>query len=423
MAGATDIIVIGAGVIGISIALEIQARGRQVHVIDALGVCAGASQGNAGAFAFSDVLPLATPRIIRQAPYWLLNPMGPLSIPLSYVPQISPWLWKFWRASRPSKFAQAVSAQSELMNLSRAALERQIKRVDGEHLMRREGQLQLYDTKRSFDNSLTDWELRKSHGIAFDLVQSAGALADIQPGLAAQFKYGVYTPDWMNTVNPKSWVAHLADRFIQGGGTLSIGKVNSIAFGETGVSVETDTYTIGVRQIVVAAGAHSHQLARTLGDIIPLETERGYNTTLPKGAFELNTHLTFADHGFVVSKIDDGVRVGGSVELGGLKMQPNYRRATHLLNKAAGFLPALNTHGGKQWMGFRPSLPDSLPVISRSKKSRNVIYAFGHGHLGLTQAAATAEIAADLATDTPTPIGIAPFAASRFERIKHAYPT
>ncbi|MEP3296128.1 NAD(P)/FAD-dependent oxidoreductase [Tateyamaria sp.] len=422
MGETTDIIIIGAGVIGISVALEMQARGRQVHVIDAERVGAGASQGNAGAFAFSDVLPLATPRIMRHAPRWLLDPMGPLSVPPSYALRIAPWLWKFWRASRPSKFAQSVSAQSDLMALSQAALERQIKRVDGEHLMRREGQLQLYDTKRSFDGSLAEWDLRKSLGIAFDLIQSAGALADIQPGLATQFQYGVYTPDWMNTVNPKTWVAYLANSFVQGGGTISIGKAQKIAVDEVNVSVDTDTKTIHAGQIVVAAGAHSHQLARTIGDIIPLETERGYNTTLPTGAFDLNTHLSFADHGFVVSKIDEGVRVGGSVELGGLTAPPNYKRATHLLNKAAKFLPTLDTNRGAQWMGFRPSLPDSLPVISRSNKSRNVIYAFGHGHLGLTQAAATAEIAADIANDTPTPVGIAPFAANRFMRIKHAYP-
>ncbi|MGI9368985.1 MAG: NAD(P)/FAD-dependent oxidoreductase, partial [Ruegeria sp.] len=141
---------------------------------------------------------------------------------------------------------------------------------------------------------------------------------------------------------------------------------------------------------------------------------RGYNTTLPAGAFDLRTHLTFGSHGFVVTRINGGVRVGGAVELGGLKLRPNYKRADTLLRKAAHFLPGLNTDGGTQWMGFRPSLPDSLPVIGSSPKSGNVIYAFGHGHLGLTQAAGTAELVASIAEGGKTAISVEPYSATRF---------
>lgn len=165
---------------------------------------------------------------------------------------------------------------------------------------------------------------------------------------------------------------------------------------------------------MVAAGAWSHSLARTLGDKIPLETERGYNTTLPAGAFDLRTHLTFASHGFVVSRINGGVRVGGAVELGGLKLPANYRRAEVLLQKAVSFLPGLDPTGGQQWMGFRPSLPDTLPVIGRASQAPRVIYAFGHGHLGLTQSAATAELIADLIAHKPTAIALHPFRPDRF---------
>jgi D-amino-acid dehydrogenase len=155
-------------------------------------------------------------------------------------------------------------------------------------------------------------------------------------------------------------------------------------------------------------------LAKHLGDHIPLETERGYNTTLPKGAFDLRTHLTFGGHGFVVSRINDGLRVGGAVELGGLELGPNYKRADALLAKAGQFLPDLDISGGTQWMGFRPSLPDSLPVIDRSANTPAVLYAFGHGHLGLTQSAGTAELVADLVTNATPTIDLSRFTASRF---------
>ena len=155
-------------------------------------------------------------------------------------------------------------------------------------------------------------------------------------------------------------------------------------------------------------------LAQAIGDDIPLETERGYNTTFSPGHFDLKTHLTFADHGFVVSKVGSKVRVGGAVELGGLSAPPNFDRSKILLSKAKQFLPNMDMVDGEEWMGFRPSMPDSLPVIGNSPKQSRVIYAFGHGHLGLTQSAATAELVRDSILGKPWPIASAPFSPERF---------
>jgi D-amino-acid dehydrogenase len=165
---------------------------------------------------------------------------------------------------------------------------------------------------------------------------------------------------------------------------------------------------------VLAAGAFSHHLARTAGVKIPLETERGYNTTLPAGAVDLRCQVTFGGHGFVISKLSSGIRVGGAVELGGLKLPPNYARADAMLTKAKRFLPALDTSNGVQWMGFRPSMPDSLPAIGQLPGQPNTICAFGHGHLGLTQSAGTAEIVADLLVAAAPRVDLTPFAPSRF---------
>ena len=169
--------------------------------------------------------------------------------------------------------------------------------------------------------------------------------------------------------------------------------------------------------MVVAAGAFSHRIARTLGERIPLETERGYNTTLPPGAFDLRTQVTFGGHGFVVSRLSTGIRVGGAVELGGLNLPPNFRRSDAMLKKAKAFLPALKTENGVQWMGFRPSLPDSLPAIGRARATPRVTYAFGHGHLGLTQSAGTARLVADLLTGRTPAIDLAAFSPQRFKRL------
>ncbi len=157
-----------------------------------------------------------------------------------------------------------------------------------------------------------------------------------------------------------------------------------------------DGRLVEARSVVIAAGAWSHLLAKQLGDSIPLETERGYNTTLPSSAFDVKRQLIFGGHGFVITPLATGLRVGGAVEFGGLKRPPNFARSKAMLEKAKRFLPGLDPSGGREWMGYRPSLPDSLPVIGQARNAPNVFYAFGHGHLGLTQAAATGRLIRDL---------------------------
>lgn len=409
-----DVIVIGAGIIGISAALELQRRGHAVRVLDREDVAAGASAGNAGAFAFTDIVPLATPGIMRKAPKWLLDPLGPLSVPPAYALRIAPWMLRFWRASWKDRYTSAITAQAALMEVSRAALERQVVAVDGEALMLRKGQLQLYEGEREYRASLDGWDLRRRLGIAFDVLDGPGAIAEVQPGLSPRFTHGVFTPGWMSTTDPRAWTEHLARVFRDKGGVIDRAEIQAVAqTGET-VTLTTASGPVTADHVVIAAGAFSHRLTRTLGDKLPLETERGYNTTLPPGAFDLRTQLTFGGHGFVVSKIAGGVRVGGAVELGGLKLPPNFKRADALLHKAAKFMPGLKTTGGTQWMGFRPSLPDSLPVIGTAPRAPNVVYAFGHGHLGLTQSAGTAELVADLVEGAASPLSLAPYAPTRF---------
>lgn len=409
-----QVVVIGAGVIGITTALELQRRGHSVLVVDRKGVAAETSAGNAGAFAFSEVEPLATPGIMRKAPMWLLDPLGPLSIPPAYALQIAPWMYRFWRASRSGRYKDALSAQAGLMELSRQALERLVPFVKAEPLLQRDGQMQLYESDAEFRASLPTWDLRREHGVEFELLKSPAAIAEKQPGLSARFTHAGFTPNWLNTTDSKKWVDHLAQVFCHRGGQIERRDVRALAPLENGVRITFSNGSLEVSKAVIAAGAWSHHIARTLGDSIPLETERGYNTTLPEGAFDLRTHLTFSRHGFVASRINGGVRVGGAVELGGLTLPPNFKRADTLLKRATEFMPGLKTEGGTQWMGFRPSMPDSLPVIGASPNALSVIYAFGHGHLGLTQSAGTAELVGAMIDAVETPISLVPYSATRF---------
>ncbi|WP_206455470.1 NAD(P)/FAD-dependent oxidoreductase [Aurantimonas marina] len=409
-----DVAIVGSGIVGISIAHALVRDGLTVTVVDREGVACGASRGNAGALAYSDVLPLASPGIMRKAPRWLLDPAGPLTIRPAYLLPIAPWLLRFWRASFPAAAARSMAAQVALMKLARSEMQRQVAETSLSHMLVSDGALELYESEAEREAARPGWDARGREGIRFEHV-GRDMIDKLQPGLDRRFSHGTFLPEWRSVTDPYDFAVALADRLRERGVSFRTREVAAIEPGEDGVVLRcAGGQAIRARQAVIAAGAWSKSLAASVGDKIPLDTERGYNTTLPSGAFDLRRHLTFGGHGFVVTRLSSGIRVGGAVEFGGLRLPPNMRRADVMLAKAKAFLPALDTTGGKKWMGYRPSLPDSLPVIGRSPRAPAVLYAFGHGHLGLTQSAATGRLISDLVAGRPTAIDVAPFRPDRF---------
>jgi D-amino-acid dehydrogenase len=281
-------------------------------------------------------------------------------------------------------------------------------------MLRSDGALELYESEHEFQASLPGWKLREEQGIEFRHVKGA-ELAELQPGLNPSFVCGTFTPNWQTVSDPYLVTKHLGESALQNGAELIIADVRKVQpVGEGAEILLGDGRRLRSRNAIVACGAWSKTFAADLGDPVPLETERGYNTTLPVSAFDLKRQLIFGGHGFVITPLSTGIRVGGAVELGGLDLPPNFRRSEIMLEKAAKFLPGLKTEGGTQWMGYRPSLPDSLPVIGPSTASRQIVYAFGHGHLGLTQCAATARLVTDLVLKRTPAVALEPFAPSRF---------
>jgi D-amino-acid dehydrogenase len=414
---ACDVLVVGAGIVGLAIALRLQREGSRVTVIDRTGVAAEASRGNAGAFALTDILPLASPGILRKAPRWLLDPLGPLSIAPAYLPRIAPWLFHFWRASFPARVKASAAAQAALMDLSITETDAMLAAAGATDMLRSDGVLHLYESEAELAASQAGWQARADHGIAFTHLHGAQAIAELQPGLSPALVAATFLPAWKTVTDPLLLTLVLARRFADLGGRLRRGEALALEPTTDGVVVPVaGGQRMTAQHVVVAAGAWSHRLARTLGERIPLETERGYNTTLPRSAFDLKRQLTFGGHGFVVTPLECGVRVGGAVEFAGLEAPPNFERSAALLAKAKRFMPGLVTQGGTQWMGFRPSLPDSLPAIGPAARDACVTYAFGHGHLGLTQAAATARLVADIVFARPAALDLSPFRPQRFTR-------
>jgi D-amino-acid dehydrogenase len=409
-----EILIVGGGIVGICCAAHLAEAGHTVTVVDRTGICEETSAGNAAALAFTDMLPLAQKGMMRNLPRWLLDPLGPLAVPPAYLPKLLPWLWRFWRAGSPKNYEASLAAQAAMMKLAEASWLELMDRSGTRDMLRGDGSLELYESEAEFRASLPGWDARARFGVAFRHLAS-DEIAAYQPGLSPAFTHATFVPGWKTVADPKllgkaiwAYAEKKGARFVQG-------RVERVGT-ETGRPVArlADGRTLAADRLVIAAGAWSHLLARQLGDAIPLETERGYNTTLPLDAFDLKRQLVFSGHGFVITPLSTGLRVGGAVELGGIDRPPNYARSKAMLTKAARFLPGLKTGGGREWMGFRPSLPDSLPVIGAAPRAPGVYYAFGHGHLGLTQAAATSRLVGDLVAGRPAVINLSPFSPQRF---------
>ncbi|MFC6689230.1 NAD(P)/FAD-dependent oxidoreductase [Jhaorihella thermophila] len=410
-----DVAVIGGGVIGLACALALAAEDRRVLLVERDRIGAGASSGNAGAFAYADILPLARPGILWRAPHWLLDPLGPLSVRPRSLPALAPWLARFALASRRACQPALIAAQAALLRLSAKALPWIADLAGARGLMRNDGQLQLYEGRRAWEAALPEWEARRAEGMAFEVLKGADAIAELQPGLSPRFTHAGFVPDWPSVSDPMTLLEAMAAAFRGRGGRIETEDVTTLAPTASG-GVELGCASgrrIQALQAVLAAGAWSADLARQAGEAVPLAAERGYNTTFSADAFDLRCQLTFPDHGFVVSRAG-GLRVGGAVELASPDAPADMRRARVLVDKARRFLPALRAESGREWMGCRPSLPDSLPVICRASRIPALVLAFGHGHLGLTQAPATARIVADLLGGRPPETDITPTAPRVF---------
>jgi D-amino-acid dehydrogenase len=408
----TDFMVVGAGIVGVCIAALLAEAGQGVTVVDRTGIVEETSSGNAAALAFAEVLPLAHKGMLAKVPGWLMDPLGPLTIRPSYLPKLAPWLIRFMRAGSTRNREASVAAQVSLMRLAQPEMLGLMQRAGAHNMLREGGCLELYENETAFKAAQAGYDLRRRYGIAVENIPKM-RIADFQPGLSERFVAAAFIPEWKNVSDPKQLGKAIWAYAERNGARFKRSVVKSVDAVGPALVLENGQ-RIEASKVVIAAGAWSHFLARQTGDRIPLETERGYNTTLPTGAFDVKRQLYFDGHGFVVTPLETGIRVGGAVELAGLDNPPNFARSKAMLDKAKRFMPGLKTEGGRQWMGYRPSLPDSLPVIGRSAASPNVLYAFGHGHLGLTQSAATARLIRDLVTGQSPAIDLAPFSPQRF---------
>ncbi len=410
------VIVVGGGIVGLCCAHHLAQRGRKVVVVDRGGAEAppGASFGNAGGIAVTECVPASVPGLWRRVPGWLLDPLGPLHLRPAQLPRLAPWLAAFLRAGRPERVRAIADALSALNSQVFAELEPLLVELGLAGQLHRVGALVLYRDEAARAADALEWEMKRARGVRAEPVGRA-EIAELEPAVGPAMTCGVFQPDWAHVDEPGAIVRALRARLAERGVAFETGEASAVTRAEgraTGVELAGGRRLQG-EAVVIAAGAWSARLA---GDPVRLESERGYNTTLPDPGVEVGRELIFGAEKFVATPLALGLRIGGGAEFAGLEAPANLRRAEALLTLATRALPGLRTDGGRAWMGHRPATPDSLPVIGSSPSTPGLFHAFGHGHLGLTQAAPTGRLIADLVTGAPPPFDPAPFSIARFGR-------
>ena len=414
MQQAQNAIVVGAGMVGLCCAYALHVRGVKVTIVDRDPAGDKTSYGNAGALAISECVPHSLPGQIWSIPKWLIDPMGPLSIRPAHIPQLIPWLLAYLGHSRKRNVAHIAKALHTINSRVSADYDPMLQAIGYADKVRDKGCIRVYDDYTSFKLSAQEWDIRKQYGQHYELL-GENDLRAMEPAIGKAKTFGVFQPQWRIMDDPKALVGSLREWLVNQGVALVAANVDALVTQDervTGVKTPTGKYLADIT--VVAAGAWSKQLAKQVGETCLLESERGYNTTLPYPNIALSHELLFAEQMFAVSPLSVGVRVGGASEFAGLTAAPNFKRSDNLLALAKRYLPELNTENGEQWMGHRPSTPDSLPVLGPSVKWQGLCYAFGHSHLGMTQAASSGQMLAEVLLEPEKGTDLTAYSIGRF---------
>lgn len=410
--------VIGAGVVGLSSAIWLQRAGHAVTLIDREPPAPGVSYehassfGNACTMAFGAALPIATPGILAQVPQMLLDREGPLSIFWRDLPALTPWLWSFLRASTPAEVSRITAVLGVLLRHAETGHASLIEEASVPNLLRQNGCLYLYRNEKDFQKASYDIDMRKREGVRMEIL-SADQIREREPKLAPLYYKGVLFSDAYSLDDPHRYALGLTDVFRRGGGKVVKGQVGRLETRSEDIRVHTESDVITADRVVVAGGAWSKELANQVGDRIRLDTERGYHVMFPGSGDLLSAPTCYPDSGFYMTPLTGGLRAAGTVELGGLGRPSRSVRTAIIEKRARTLLPELGP-AGSTWLGFRPSMPDSLPVIGPSPKDSRVVYAFGHGHVGLTFGGITGRLVSDIISGRPLPFDVSALRPDRY---------
>ena len=404
--------IVGAGIQGISNALFLQKKGFNVTIFDRDEPGSpAASYGNAGHFSPYASVPINRPDVLTDVPAMLLSSTGPLALKWNYVPKMIPWFLQFIRNCTTKRMMHTAKNMHQILDLALPAYDELFDELELEGLVEKKGILYIWN-----DQSLKSRELeinvRNGLGVDQQLV-SPKEIHDLEPNLKPIYHGGVYYKYGRHARNPKKILLKLYDLFLKKGGRFLKMNIRDINFNDEKPVIKSETQSFLFDKIVIACGSFSKKLTDNLDEKIPLDTERGYHVHFKDCDHLLSRPVIFQNRGFGITPMEQGLRVVGTVEFGGLDNPLSKLRIKNLINNAKYIMGDLPQHED-EWLGFRPTLPDYLPVIGPSKKYKNIFYCFGHHHLGWTLGPISGKIISGMIAEENTNLDLKPYSSLRF---------
>ena len=404
--------IVGAGIQGVCIGLQLTKKGIPVTIFDKEDPGSMSSYGNAGHFSPYAVVQLNRPDVIYDIPKMLLSSYGPLALKWNYIPKMIPWILKYLKSSTKKSMMHTTKFMHQILDLSLDAYDEILSEIDTTNLVERKGIIYVW-TNKNLKSRKMEIKIRNDLGIKQRLLSREEVL-ELEPNLKPIFDAGVIYDYAYHARDPKGITKKLFEHFLKLGGKFKkeeVINVEQTRYNQT--QVKTNSGNFNFEKIVLACGAFSKKLTDQLGEKIPLDTERGYHIHYKKMDHLLKRPVIFLDRGFGMTPMNQGLRAVGTVELGGFDNPISKKRIDYLDKCAKELLPQLGNFQD-EWLGFRPTLPDFLPVIGPSLKNRNIIYAFGHHHLGWTLGAITGKIVSGIINEEKTNLNLTPYSSSRF---------
>ena len=404
--------IIGAGIQGICNALFLQKKGYQVTLFDKDEPGnLSASYGNAGHFSPYASIPLNRPDILTDIPAMLLSSSGPLALKWNYVPKMIPWFLKFLKNCSTKNMMHTAKYMHQILDIALPAYDELFEEIDLSGLVENKGIMYIWNDQNLKSREL-EINIRNEIGAEQQLLNQK-EIHDLEPNIKKIYHAGVFYKKARHARNPKKILLKLFDLFLKKGGKFLKLNIQNLQFDEEKPILKSDAQTFVFDRIVIACGAFSKKLTDKLDEKIPLDTERGYHIHFKGCDHLISRPVVFTNRGFGMTPMEQGLRVVGTVEFGGLENPLSKGRIKNLVNNAKYMLDGLPEHED-EWLGFRPTLPDYLPVIGPSKNYKNVFYSFGHHHLGWTLAAISGKIISKMIANKNTNLNLEPYSSKRF---------
>ncbi len=408
--------IIGSGIQGVCIGLQLIRKGIPVTIFDRHDPLSKeykpASYGNAGHFSPYAVLQFNRPDILSDVPKMLFSSYGPLALKWNYVPKLLRWFIYYLKNCNEQSMLNTAKYMHQILSLSNDAYEEIFQEINIDGLVEKKGIIYVW-TNKNLKSRKLEIKVRNDLGIKQKLLTQKQVL-ELEPNLKPVFDAGVIYETAMHARDPHGILKKIFKLFLDKGGKFiqtNINRIEQNKVNETILKSENDEYKF--EKSVIACGAFSKKLTDQLGEKIPLDTERGYHVHFKSQDHLISRPVIFLDRGFGMTPMNQGLRAVGTVELGGLNNPPSSKRIDYIIKCAKELLPQLGNHED-EWLGFRPTLPDFLPILGPSSKNKNIIYAFGHQHLGWTLGAITGKIISGIVAGEKTNLNLAPYSSKRF---------